>query len=65
MWVLENPVAATILVGVLAALGFLGLKAVLGGIETADLVTAPLVGIGSAVGYRLGVQRSERKRRGK
>ena len=59
----ENPVAATIFVGVFAALGFLALKAVAGGIESADFVIAPLVGIGGAVGYRIGQRRSERRRK--
>jgi hypothetical protein len=59
----ENPVAATIFAGVFAALGFLGLKALFGGIETIDFVIAPLVGVGSAIGYRVGVRRSEQNRR--
>ena len=59
----ENQVFATIFVGVFAALGFLALTAVVDGLESADYVTAPLVGVGSAIGYRIGRRRSERKRR--
>jgi hypothetical protein len=58
----ENPVAATIFVGVFAALGFLGLTAVVDGVESADYITAPLVGIGGAVGYRIGRRRADAKR---
>ena len=60
----ENPLARAILVGVLAAAGFLALKAVTSGIEDADYITAPAVALGSAIGYHWGVRRSERKRRG-
>ena len=59
----ENPIAATIFVGVFAALGFLALKAVLGGIETADYISAPAIGIGGAIGYRFGARRAEEKKR--
>ena len=62
MWLQENPLAAMALVAVLAALGFLALKAVVDGLATVDLITAPLVGVGSAIGYRIGVRRSRRRK---
>ena len=59
----ESPVARAILVGVMAALLFLALKAVVGGIETSDYVVAPAAGIGSAVGFHIGRRRSERRQK--
>ncbi len=60
----QNPIARAVLVGVLAALLFLALKAVTGGVETADYVTGPAVAVGAAVGYHFGTRRKERRRRG-
>ena len=59
----DNPLARAILVGVLAAAGFLALKALTSGIEDGDYIVAPAVAIGGAIGFHWGVRRSERKRR--
>ena len=59
----QNALAMTVLVGVLAAIGFLALKAATGGIEDSDYITAPAVAIGAAIGYHYGVRRRERKER--
>ncbi len=59
----KNPVVAVLFVAVFSALGFLALKALLGGVESTDYVTAPLVGIGGAIGYHFGRRRSEQRRR--
>ena len=59
----QNPLARAILVGVLAALGFLALKAVTTGVESADYIVAVGAGIGGAIGFHWGVRRRERKQR--
>ncbi len=58
-----NPTVATIAVGVLAALLFLALQAATDGIDTTALISSIGVGIGGAVGYRIGVRRRERRAR--
>lgn len=57
----QNPIARAVLVGVLAALGFLALKAVTSGIESADSIVAVGAGIGAAIGFYISVRRKERK----
>jgi hypothetical protein len=52
-----------ILVAVLAALGFLGLKALTGGVESTDYIVAVAAGIGAAVGFHIGNRRRERNER--
>ena len=61
----QNPIARAVLVGVLAALLFLALKAVTSGVEDADYIVAPAVAIGSAIGFHVGTRRRERKQRGR
>ena len=57
----QNPIARAVLVGVLAALGFLALKAVTSGVESADYIVAVGAGIGGAIGFYISVRRKERK----
>ncbi len=59
----QNLVARAVLVGVLAALGFLALNAATGGLDTADYITAVGVAIGGGAGYHYGVRRKERRDR--
>lgn len=53
----------TLLVALLAALGFLALKALTGGVESTDYVVAVAAGIGAAIGFHIGNRRRERKER--